>query len=331
MSTLILDRAHLTVRDDGAALAFYVGGERHGTVPIKLLERVVVQGGALEITSGAILKLAEAGVALLFLSPRQARRVAIVLGPAHNDATVRLAQAGRAQDAAFRCAWSREIVASKIARQHNVMTHLHEHRPDCRKPLTNALQTLASVRASLSGAVHGVAEIRGFEGGAAGAYFRGLCAVFAPSLHFTGRNRRPPRDPVNACLSLAYTLLHFDAVRAAHAAGLDPLIGFYHRPAYGRESLACDLIEPLRPIADELVWRLFADRTLREEHFKHDKGACLLGKAGRGHFYSAWESFAKVPRRYLRWRCAQLARVLREEGDAHLRDWPSDENAQEAT
>ena len=98
-----------------------------------------------------------------------------------------------------------------------------------------------------------------------------------------GRNRRPPRDPVNACLSLAYTLLHFEAVRMAHAAGLDPLLGFYHRPAFGRESLACDLIEPLRPAVDEWIWQQFSPGPLRPEHFSPDKGACLLGKTGRGH------------------------------------------------
>ncbi len=321
MSTLVLDRANLSVRDDGSALALYQGDERRGTVPLKLLERVVIQGGSMEITTGAILKLAEEGVALVFLSPRQSRRVAIVLGPAHNDATVRLAQAARVQDEAFRAQWSRDLVAAKIARQRHVLARLRDRRLDCRKALTDALQTLDSVHATIAAGEPDIATLRGLEGGAAAAYFRGLISVHAPALHFTGRNRRPPRDPVNACLSLAYTLLHFDAVRAAHAAGLDPLLGFYHRPAYGRESLACDLIEPLRPAADEWIWRLFADRTLREEHFKEDKGACLLGKVGRSHFYAAWELFAGAPRRYLRRRCARLARVLREEGAARLAGW----------
>ncbi len=60
----------------------------------------------------------------------------------------------------------------------------------------------------------------------------------------------PPKDQVNAALSLAYTLLHTDAVIACHAAGLDPLIGFYHDLSFSRESLACDLVEPLRPRVD---------------------------------------------------------------------------------
>lgn len=321
MSTLILDRSNLTVRDVGTALALYQNAERRGTVPIKLLERVVIQGSSMEISTGAILKLAEQGVAVVFLSPRQSRRVGVLLGPAHNDASVRLAQLTWVQDETLRCAWSREIVMGKVGRQRNVIARLRERRSDCRKPLTDALRTLDSVCSSIARYEPGIEELRGFEGGAASAYFRGFSRAFAPSLEFTGRNRRPPRDPVNACLSLSYTLLHFDAVRAAHTAGLDPLLGFYHRPAHGRESLACDLIELLRPIADEWVWRLFLERTLRPEHFHKDKGACLLSKAGRSHFYAAWEPFAKLPRRYLRRQCAKLANSLRGEGEAQLQGW----------
>lgn len=326
MSTLVLDRAHLAVRDDGAALALYEGAERRGTVPIKLLERVIVQGHSLEIHSGALLKLAEHGVAVLFLSPRQSRRVALVLGPRHNDAAIRLAQARRVEDEAFRREWACGLVERKLARQRDLLGRLLKERPDCRKPLAGAQATLVRTHAQVARGGHPPETLRGLEGSAAAAYFRGLCSVFPESLGFTGRNRRPPRDPANACLSLGYTLLHFDAVRAAHAAGLDPLLGFYHRPAFGRESLACDLVEPLRPVVDAWVWRLFAERTLREEHFTRDKGACLLGKAGRGHFYAAWEASAKLPRRYLRKHCAVLAKQLREEGSAQIGDLFGDED-----
>ena len=90
-------------------------------------------------------------------------------------------------------------------------------------------------------------------------------------------------------------MLHAQAVQACTIAGLDPLLGFYHRPAFGRESLASDLIEPLRPALDLWVWELLRSRTLREEHFNHDKGACLLGKTGRQMFYADWENHSSCP------------------------------------
>lgn len=319
MATLVLDRTDLELRVCDGALALYEQGTRSGTVPLKLLDRVVIHGAHTRLDTGVLLKLAEAGAATVLMSPRAGRMVAIVLGRAHNDAAVRLAQARRVLDDGFCQSWARQLVATKIRRQHRLLSQAEARRPDARKPLFDARHSLAIALAQVD-AQSTCASLRGIEGSAARAYFHGYGALFAEELVFTGRNRRPPRDPVNACLSLAYTMLHFDAVRAAHGAGLDPLLGFYHRPAFGRESLACDLIEPLRPLADEWVWQQFGARTLRPEHFTTDKGACLLGKAGRGHFYAAWERFAPPPRRWLRLRCAMLARSLRKEGEAWIAD-----------
>lgn len=117
------------------------------------------------------------------------------------------------------------------------------------------------------------------------------------------------------------------AVQACAIAGLDPLLGFYHRPAFGRESLASDLIEPLRPAVDLWVWEQLRARDLREEHFNHDKGACLLGKAGRQHFYASWEAHAAPWRRWLRVRTRQLAAALGAHGMAWLAQPDEDDEA----
>ena len=326
MAMLLLDRADLEVRVSEGALALYENGTRRQTVPLRLLDRVVIQGARTRLDSAVLIKLAEAGTATLLLSPRAGRQVAIVLGPAHNDAAVRLAQGRRVLDPDFCDAWARQLVVAKLRRQHRLLLAAEARRPDTRKALFDARGGIAEALAQAQ--VEGTASprLRGLEGSAARAYFHGYTALFAPELGFAGRNRRPPRDPVNACLSLAYTLLHFEAVRMAHAAGLDPLLGFYHRPAFGRESLACDLIEPLRPAIDEWVWQQFSPGPLRPEHFSADKGACLLGKTGRSHFYAGWERFAPLPRRWLRQGCARLARQLRAEGEPWL-EQPDDDEA----
>lgn len=324
MATLLLDRADLEVRIADGALALYENGTRSQTVPMGLLDRVVIQGARTRLDTAVLLKLAEAGVATLLLSPRASRQVAIVLGPAHNDAAVRLAQAQRSMDHVFCDAWARQLVVSKLRRQGQLLDIAEASRPDQRKRLFDARKGIAEALTQASEPGVGSPRLRGLEGSAARAYFGGYTALFAAELGFAGRNRRPPRDPVNACLSLAYTLLHFEAVRTAHAAGLDPLLGFYHRPAVGRESLACDLIEPMRPLADEWIWRQFTTGQLRPEHFGTDKSACLLGKAGRGHFYAGWEQFSPLPRRWLRQRCSQLARQLRSEGEPLLAHFDDD-------
>lgn len=329
MSLLLLDRAQLEIRSEGETLALYEAGQRRGTVPIKLIDRCVIHGAQTRLDTGVLAKLAEAGVTTVVMSPRQTRRIAIVLGPQHNDAAVRLAQCARVMDDAWCRQWALGTVRAKLARQQRALRTLLAQRPDARKPLFDALQALnASLRElpaqpgvtdmdSLA-ALPGLDNLRGREGAAARAYFAGLAGVMPPALGFGGRNRRPPRDPVNACLSLGYTLLHAQAVQACGIAGLDPLLGFYHRPAFGRESLASDLIEPLRPAVDLWVWAQLRSRELREEHFTIDKGACLLGKAGRQQFYASWEAHAAPWRRWLRGQTRQLAATLRTAGQPWL-------------
>jgi CRISPR-associated protein Cas1 len=288
-------------------------------VPIKLIDRCVIHGAQTKLDTGVLSKLAEAGVTTVLMSPRSSRRVAIVLGPQHNDAAVRLAQAQRVMDDTACRQWAHSLVRAKLTRQRRTLQQLQTARSDARKPLFDALQTLASILQNIDAAnTPSLDSLRGFEGAAARAYFSGLAGVFAPSLNFTGRNRRPPRDPVNVCLSLSYTMLHAQAVQSCNTTGLDPLLGFYHRPAFGRESLASDLIEPLRPATDLWVWELLRSRTLREDHFTQDKGACLLGKAGRQIYYAEWERNSKPWQRWLRTQTQLLARTLRQQGEVWL-------------
>lgn len=313
MSTLVLDKPDLELRCDGAALALYEAGERRGTVPLALLERVVLLGSQVRLTTGVLARLGEAGVALLVLGRRGGQRLSLALGPRHNDAALRIAQCLAAVDEHLVLAYARDLVQAKLRAQRRTIMALLAVRADCRKALTAALTSLVETEASL-GVAQDVAAVRGREGAAAATHFRALACVLPPCLGFAGRNRRPPRDPVNAALSLGYTLLSADAVRACHVAGLDPMVGFYHRPAFGRDSLACDLIEPLRPRLDRWLWDQFRSRTLRADHFATSASGCQLQKAGRAHFYTGYEEASDPWRRWLRSRCSILARRLRERG-----------------
>ncbi len=322
MTTLYLDRSGLDVRDDRQTIAVYEGEERRQTVPIALLERVVIRGNV-TLTTGLLGRLAEAGVAVALLGGRSLERTAMVLGRGHADARIRLAQYRRVHDPEWCAAWSRRIMQAKLRNQALFLEQAMRQRPDCRMALYHALETLQSCRLRLRNEADlSVSTIRGLEGAAAAAYFSGFGSLFPPSLQFTGRNRRPPRDPVNACLSLAYTLIHIEAVRAVHGAGLDPLIGFYHQPAYGRESLASDCMERLRPMVDRWVWDCVRNRTVRAEDFAMDKGACLLRKAGRQRFYQTFEILARPCSRYLRRQAYAISRALANDAG----QWSSEED-----
>jgi len=197
---------------------------------------------------------------------------------------------------------ARWLVLVKVRAQQRLLRDALAARADLRYPLTAALQTLNGIIGQLreDTVALSLASLRGYEGAAAAGYFGGYTHLFADSLNFSGRKKRPPPDPVNVCLSLGYTLLHYDAVRACHTVGLDTMLGFYHDVSFGRESLACDLMEPLRPLMDRWVWQLFRERQLRSEHFSDDNGRCQMNKAGRHCFYGFYESQAGPARRLLR-------------------------------
>ena len=311
MGTLYVDRRNIELRLDGQRIAMVADGVRSGAVPVAMIDLAVIYGHV-TLDTRVISALAEHGAGVVVIDPRRGERSACVYGSSHNAAGRRLGQYARGLDDAWRTHWSRALVRRKVINQAALLRQALVRRPATRNAIAPALRTLTrSLSVLRTGAPVSRDSIRGLEGSAAAAYFRGYQALFAPALAFHGRNRRPPRDPVNACLSLGYTIVHGEAVTAIRAAGLDPLIGFYHDLVFGRESLACDLVEPLRPRIDAWVWRLFRERTLRAESFGRVNDACLLGKQGRRAFYAAYEeSLAHDLRKHLRRTTRLLVRAM---------------------
>ena len=308
MTTLLVDRRDVELSLDGQRVLIREPEARPRTVPLAMLQRLVIQGRA-RLDTNLLAALGEHGVDVLLLGARHGRRRGYLMGPGHNDVRRRLGQYRLWQDDHTRTDWSRQLIAVKVRAQRDLLDHAQHQRPDQRYAITQALETLASIERELSHATQ-TSALLGLEGAAAAAYFRAYTTLFAPALNFTARRRRPPPDPVNACLSLGYTLLHNEALQACHIAGLDPLIGFYHQPAYGRESLACDLIEPLRPRLDRWVWWLFRERVVRSEGFVYSEGGCRLNKATRQPYFASYEVAARRWRRYLRLQAYRLATTI---------------------
>ena len=138
--------------------------------------------------------------------------------------------------------------------------------------------------------------LRGIEGYAARLYFNAFPAMlrrdlpFTPGDLFRGRNRRPPRDPVNALLSFAYTLLTKDLTVQAQLIGFDPYWGFYHRPKFGRPALALDLAEEFRPlIADSVVITALNNGEITSAHVRRIGAGYTLTDDGRRTFLRVYE------------------------------------------
>ncbi len=298
MGTLYIDRKDIEIRMDGKALAFYSGGKRDGLIPTAPLKRVIICGSVM-IESAVLHRLASAGIGVLFLSGRRQRFMAALHGRVHLNGFLRVRQYEKSLSP-FALEWSREIVSRKLRGQKSILEEALERRPEQRAVLLRGISALERVLESATDC-QSMERLRGLEGGAASAYFSAYTSLFPPSLGFTKRRRRPPTDPVNALLSLVYTLIHWEAVREVELIGLDPVIGFYHDFDYGRESLACDLVEPLRPQVDGWVWELFRDRVFVARNFAFDKErpGCYLKKEGRKRFYLLYEERAKGIRKAL--------------------------------
>ncbi len=138
-------------------------------------------------------------------------------------------------------------------------------------------------------------SLLGIEGTAARLYFPRFAALLRPgdelgTFEFSGRNRRPPTDPINALFSFSYSMLIKDVLVALLSAGLDPYIGVYHRPKFGRPALALDLAEEFRPlIADSAVLRVVNNGEVEAGDFIARAGAVSLTPRGRKRVIAAYE------------------------------------------
>ena len=156
-----------------------------------------------------------------------------------------------------------------------------------------------STGSSASPAAHAesLEQLLGIEGTAAREYFAHFALRFkvaeggeTPAFELTSRNRRPPRDPVNALLSFLYALLSKEMVVTLVGVGFDPYLGFYHQPRYGRPALALDLMEEFRPlVADSVAIGLINNGELRPADFITRAGAVALTDSGRRRVIDAYE------------------------------------------
>ena len=335
MSTLYIDRqgSHLHVQT-GVLHITTPTGEADRRLPLKYLDRIVLRTDT-QLSSKVLCALADSGVNLIALGGRGGQKIAQITGTPHNDARLRWQQVLTLSQPHACAQLAHGIIHSKVKRQRATLQHITALRPDIRKPLFDGQQRLSGILATLQSAntgTHTLDQLRGLEGAAAAMYFEAYFSAFAPALRATGRNRRPPRDPVNAVLSLSYTMLYAQATAACWDAGLDPALGALHTLSHGRAALACDLMEPYRPLVDLWVWQLFRDGQLRDEHFGCDgSGALLLGKAGRGHFYAAWEQQAHHHQRSLLRYARAIDKVLQNGSPqaawSHLIDNPIGQSA----
>jgi CRISPR-associated protein Cas1 len=288
--------------------------------------------GNVQISTQAVQTLCEAGVPICYFS-MGGWFYGITMGLNERNVFLRRNQFRLAAQEYFSLALARRLVAGKVRNQRTLLQRNHV------EPNRNTLAGLKEMAERAERAVR-LDELLGIEGNAARLYFGEFAGMIKPdeedttaefSFDFEGRNRRPPRDPINALLSLGYSLLAKDLTVACYAVGFDPYVGYYHEPRFGRPALALDLMEPFRPlIADSAVLTAVNTGMVSPKDFVRAGNSVALTAGGRKGFLRAFElrmdtlvthplfDYRVSYRRMLEIQARLLARVL----DGEIAEYP---------
>jgi len=313
-------RRLIAARDDQRALYLNTPGLRIGrkdeTLTVKLEETLmeevrladvshVALFGNIQLSTQALQGLCAAEIPVTYFSGG-GWFYGITHGHGLKNVFLRIEQFRLARDPAFALRVARALVNGKIRNHRTLLMRNHVETPAA---TVNRLREAA--RDALG--ANSLDQLLGIEGAAAAAYFEhfgGMLKQEDPSddeipgaeiardpkdprqltFEFTARHRRPPTDPVNALLSLAYSVLSKDCAIAAAAVGFDPYVGFFHQPRFGRPALALDLMEEFRPlIAESAVLTAINNRMVTPDDFVRAGRAVNLTPAGRKKFFLVYE------------------------------------------
>ena len=291
LNTLYVTTPEAYLSKDGLNVVVSVKQQEVFRIPIINIEGIVTFGymGA----SPGLMKLcADSGVSLTFLSPN-GRFVSRVQGQTKGNVLLRKTQYQLADDENVSLHLARLMVAGKIMNYRNILRRYIRDYGENDEVMEAANFMDFNRREALRAADK--QSLMGVEGIAANRYFEvfpHLILQQKGDFPFSGRNRRPPKDAVNAMLSLAYTLATNEMTAALETVGLDPYVGFLHSLRPGRTSLALDMIEEMRAyMGDRFVLSLINRRQISPKDFLYqgEKGVVLTDN-GRKTFLTAWQS-----------------------------------------
>ena len=279
---LILQNPRAYVGKRGGEIVVRVEKETVSKIPIEQLQSITLYGG-IQVSTQALHACLERAIPVSYFSPA-GRFLGMTSGLPQSGVDARLGQYRLFGEQGLRVRIAAEAIRAKIHNQRVLLMRNGSASETVHKSLSR-LRDKAVATDDLD-------TLRGIEGTAAALYFEHFSTMLKDrdiAFDFNGRNRRPPRDPVNALLSLGYSILAKEITGILHTVGLDPYLGFFHQPRYGRPALALDLMEEFRPlVADSVALSLFNRGELSSSDFVHTSSGVFLGDGGRRQFWRAW-------------------------------------------
>lgn len=244
--------------------------------------------GNVQVSTQVIQELCRRNIPICYLS-RGGWFYGVTQGIAHKNVEIRKRQYETARDDEKCLSLAKCFVRAKIANCRTVLRRNHVNLPkEVLRDLKSDMDQVIRCDSSES--------LLGTEGVAAQRYFCEFSGLLksgsaeCPEFDFRTRNRRPPRDPVNALLSFAYAILTREWTIVLQNVGFDPYMGFYHQTRYGKPALALDLMEEFRPlIADSVVITAINNGEVRNKDFITRFGSVALTPEGRKRFLQTYE------------------------------------------
>ncbi len=297
LNTLFITAEGTRLNKEGECVVVTVREQKKAEVPLRHLRSVVCLTRAW-LTPELMESCLEAGIHVSFFG-MTGRFLARVEGVPGGNVLLRRQQYRAADDVSRSLALSRALVTGKLGNARQFVLHARrDAAPERQERLAETARRLSEHLRALTRA-EDLEQVRGLEGIAARDYFEAFPALLkksASGFEFDGRNRRPPRNPLNAMLSFGYALLAQDCAGALAGVGLDPAVGFLHEDRPGRLSLALDLMEEFRaPVVDRLVFSLVNRGQLKPGDFRTESaGAVLLKDDARKTFLVAYQEAKQV-------------------------------------
>lgn len=263
MAILYITEQGATVGRADGRIVVTKSGQIIDDLPAFKVEHIVAFGNV-HLTPGLVGFCLQQGVEVAYLSMAGVYRGRLQPEFTKN-VVLRQRQYAQAADANLCRAMARTIVAGKIQNMATMARRMKRRMTEGESaPEFELERHVAHVASAVS-----LESLQGMEGAATAAYFRCFRAALKEEWGFGARNYRPPTDPVNVLLSLGYTLLYNNVMTAACVVGLDPYMGFFHRPRQGHAALASDLVEEHRStVVDPLVLTVLNKRMIGRGDFQ---------------------------------------------------------------
>ena len=279
---------------DGENVVVSVKQEERFRIPIINLEGIITFG-YMGASPGLMKHCADNGVSLSFLSPN-GRFIGRLQGPVHGNVLLRKTQYQINDDIERSLHFAQLFVAGKIQNYKTILQRFIRDNGDSIQ-IADAIKSLEKSKQWALNA-NDLPSLIGVEGDAANSYFEVFPMLLLhqkDGFPFHGRNRRPPKDAVNAMLSFVYALLANETAAALESVGLDPYVGFLHSLRPGRTSLALDLMEELRAyLGDRLVLSLINRKQVSPNDFiTQGESGVIMTDNCRKTVLTAWQNRKK--------------------------------------